>query len=48
MVLVGPFCKLVWCEAVEARVGPFAVVVDPPIFDDPPRLSQASEERFVQ
>ena len=48
MVHHGPSSKLVWCEPVEARVGPLAVVVDPPIFDDLPRLSQVGEQRLVQ
>ena len=48
MVLVGPPCKLVWCEPVEARVWPFAVIIDPPVFDDPARLGQAAEQRLVQ
>ena len=27
---------------------PFAVMIDPPFFDDPPRLAQAFEQRLVQ
>ena len=28
MARAGPPCKLVWCEPVEARVGPLVVVID--------------------
>ena len=52
MVLSGPGCELVRCEAAEVRVRPVAVVVDPPSFDrrapgkpqrDPHRQSEALE-----
>ena len=47
----GPFwtgCKLGRCEPVEARVGPVAVVVDPPCFDDAARRRQAAELVLVE
>ena len=48
MVRDGPGCIRVQCDPVEVRVGSLAVVVDPPVFGDPPRLSQAAEQRLVE
>jgi hypothetical protein len=47
MVRVGPHCKRVWCQSVEARVRPLRVVIVPPVFNDPARLSQPAEQRLV-
>lgn len=48
MALPGPGCKLVGCEAAEARVGAFGVVVEAPSFDDLSRRWQALEQVFVE
>ena len=44
----GPGCILVRCEPVEVGVRSLAVVDDPPVVDDPLRLSQAPEQRLVE
>ena len=43
MVRCGPGCKLLWGQAVEARMGPLGVVGVPPALDDLPGLAVAAE-----
>jgi hypothetical protein len=48
VVHVGPVCKFVWCEPVEARVRSVLVVINPPCFDDVLGVAVAGEDVFVQ
>ena len=48
MPLVGACCKLRGCKAVEARLWPSGVVVDPPCFDDASGLTEVREEVLVE
>jgi len=41
MVLIGPGCKLLRREPVEASIGPVGVIVAPPALDDSAGLAVA-------
>ena len=48
MPLIGTCCELNRCEPIEARVRSVGVVVDPPFFDDRPRLAEVGEHGPVE
>ena len=40
--------ELGWCLPVQGRMWSIRVVIDPPCFDDPARLSEVAEQVFIQ
>ena len=48
MVLIGPGCKLLRCESVEARMGPVVIIVVPPLCDDLVVMAITPEQMLVQ
>lgn len=48
MILLGPGCKLVGCEAAEAGVRPIVVVAGSRLFDDATSGWQAAGEMLVE
>lgn len=48
MVLVGPGCKFVRCESVEARVWSAAVIVVAPLGQSRVGVAERPEQGFVQ
>ena len=48
MVHVGPICKFVWREPVQARVWAVLVIVVPPCFNDVLSVAVTGEDVLVQ
>ena len=48
MVQVGPVCKFVWCESVQARVWTVLIVVGFSVFNNVFGVAVAGEDVFVQ
>ena len=48
MVLIGPGCKLLRCEPVEARMRSVVVIVVTPARDDLAGMAVAPEQMLVQ
>jgi hypothetical protein len=48
MPMSGAGGKGDWHEAIQARVWPRCVVVDPPGFDDPTRCRQTGEQVLIE
>lgn len=48
MVLLGPGCKLVWCEPLEARVRSASVVVVSPLGEGRAGVAERAEQGLVQ
>ena len=48
MVLLGPGCKFVRGEPIEARVGSVEIVVGPPVFDDLSGVPVAGEQVLIE
>ena len=48
MVLVGPGCKLLRCEPLEARMGPVVIIVVTPSCNDLMVMAVTPEQMLVQ